>query len=299
MDKIDVETMKVLILDSHKNNPDDTRASDPKLEDFAKIGSLMTDEAACKKHLKTLNDELLLHAGQRGLLSKLVKKNSQTLKDLPNNVNFKNPIVVNIDRVVNSFFEAFEGQYGFNNNLLTASDMPSFAPTLTEFVDPPSFREYLFKYGYHWKDPGVGWGHGEYTHRIHWYMVIKQNEENGAWLKHTPIQLFRACADQIWLHGKNKNAQTGIWDDLFDNFGVGDFRKAENLHDFLWDASYSDSPNHAEIWFLSQLIMGRAKPAQKNDDFLYGLNVIMTSGNAERIQWAQEIEVPEQKCNII
>ena len=53
------------------------------------------------------------------------------------------------------------------------------AATLLNFVQPQSFLDDLIKRGYQWNDPGAGVGHGEFTHRIQWYLIAKEIEAGG------------------------------------------------------------------------------------------------------------------------
>lgn len=82
-------------------------------------------------------------------------------------------------KVMTSFLTQYEAEAGFNTGILPpelkTDELPGKLPvgpaTLTAFVSAGDFRKYLFQYAYHWKDAGVGWNHGEFTHRIHWYIV--------------------------------------------------------------------------------------------------------------------------------
>jgi hypothetical protein len=73
---------------------------------------------------------------------------------------------------------------------LTPMPLPKGAPTLTGLL-VKSFNPILLKNGYHWKDPGAGDSHGEFTHRLQWYVLTK------AWNKtlpaaNAPFEVFTA-----------------------------------------------------------------------------------------------------------
>ena len=47
------------------------------------------------------------------------------------------------------------------------------APTYLGYVEPEEFRQRL-QWGMQFKDPTVPGGHGEFTHRIQWYLITKE-----------------------------------------------------------------------------------------------------------------------------
>ncbi|OAI55109.1 hypothetical protein AYO44_02925 [Planctomycetaceae bacterium SCGC AG-212-F19] len=124
------------------------------------------------------------------------------------------------------------------------------------FIKPDIFRRIL-QAGYPFRDPMVPGGHGEFTHRIQWYLISSpgglRNDRGGKWgdfyrwlggVKHT--QTFRdpenpdQAKEATWL-------EFGLWDALCDRNAVGsewvngpyntaevtDFRSPENLHKFI------------------------------------------------------------------
>ena len=267
-------------------------------DDFCAIGSFLTDEAACMRHLTTLNDALVQHAEQRGVLSKMTTfklvGQSHTLKSHGKATDdFGDKYTIHKHhKVLSSFLETFEGQHGFNTGRLPIeladdelpAQLPARAPALVAFVSAADFRKYLFQYGYHWKDAGVGWKHGEFTHRIHWYMVLEELRTQPNWLRNEPLDLFRACALPLWRHAKATDK--GVWDDVFDDLPSKDsFRSPETLHKFLKDAADPKDPNHKPLWFLSQLILGRAakRLAEKKDSFEVPDDAVTAAGKL--IMW--------------
>lgn len=253
-----------------KSRHENAFAGDPMFADFCAIGSFLTDENACLGHLRNLNDALVQHAQNRGVLKQMTTFRlggaSHTLKTqskvVDDGVEYR---IHKHHKVLTSFFGAYEGQAGFNTGTLPVElrtdelkpQLPGRAPALTGFVTAADFRKFLFQYAYHWKDAGVGWNHGEFTHRIHWYLVLEELKAKPNWLANKPLDLFRACALPQWRHAKATDK--GVWDDVFDDLASKDtFRSPETLHKFLKGAAAPESPEHKPLWLLAQLIMGRA-----------------------------------------
>jgi hypothetical protein len=174
-------------------------ADEPMFGDFCRIGSLLTDEGPCLAHLEQLNQALVTRAEQRGVLKAMTQR---TLLAPPKLKSVGEAVTDDGDKVpihkhhkvLTSFFDEFEAQNGFNTGRLPIDlqtdempVLPERAPKLIAFVSPAYFRKYLFQYAYHWKDAGVGWNHGEFTHRIHWYLVLRHLQTNGDWLTHKPL----------------------------------------------------------------------------------------------------------------
>jgi hypothetical protein len=234
-------------------------------QDFARIGSLMTDGKRCFDLLVQLNDKLVKQAETLGVLKEMTTSDDpRVLKtQATNEKDDKTYAIHKHHKVMTSFFNHYEGVELFNTGVLPKElqkndlpQLPKSAPTLTQFVNPADFRKYLFQYAYHWKDVGVGWAHGEFTHRIHWYMVIEHLKSKPTWLTHEPIALFRACALPQWRHATNKNM--GVWDNIVDEFGSATFRSPNSLHGYLKAAADPTHLDHKELWLLAQLIAGRA-----------------------------------------
>jgi hypothetical protein len=197
-------------------------------------------------------------------------------------------------KVMTSFFAQYEAKAGFNTGMLPDSlqtgelpaQLPNSPATLTAFVNPTQFRKYLFQYGYHWKDAGVGWNHGEFTHRIHWYIVLEHLKKNPNWLEHKPIDLFRACALPQWRHTKDPNQ--GVWDDIFDDLSSKDtFRSPETLHGYLKLAADPAHPDHEAIWFLAQLVLGRAAKRLKEKKTEFPVPEGATTVAGKTIMWKE------------
>ena len=138
------------------------------------------------------------------------------------------------------------------------------AATYLGYVQPEEFRQRL-KQGMQFKDPTVPGGHGEFTHRIQWYLITKELEppEEGwvdfyKWIgsvKHTkPVE----GDEEDW-------GELGLWDLVVDRNKSGresddvpyntdedtDFRSPENLHQYIMEKLPATCP------LLSSLISRR------------------------------------------
>jgi len=251
------------------------------LDDFAKIASLMTDEGACRVYLARLNDALVTRCRQKKMIAKRYLRETTTLKttkyEHPSKPN-QSAEVVKHNKVFTDFFNQWESLAGFNKAVQQVEgglpsqpkniDLPGRAPTLTEFVSPDDFRKYLLKHGFHWKDSGVGGRHGEFTHRIHWYIIIEYSRANPQWLTNEPIDLFKKCGDPVTVV---KDGST-VWDYMVDSGDVIEvpiggrlykqksyYRSPDNLHAFLCEDATRGSK---DLWCLAYLIWGRRTKRQ-------------------------------------
>jgi hypothetical protein len=177
------------------------------LDDYAAIGSFLTDEAACRPYLARLSETLVAPLRDIGMVidrddagqgeSPFALKTTPQVKKksiLPSKVQYFEDQVVKHHKVLTSFFAKWERDVGFNvgTDQRDGERLPPGPATLTGFVHADDFRNHLLKHGYHWKDAGVGTRHGEFTHRIHWYMVItKHVSSNSTWLKNEPVEAFK------------------------------------------------------------------------------------------------------------
>jgi hypothetical protein len=119
-----------------------------------------------------------------------------------------------------------ETRYGFT------SQVPR-PRILTRELNPKEFRG-MIRSATHWKDSGVLWQHGEYTHRIQWYVIIHSNRVAN------PALVFAETAnvvDPMFVTPRD------VWQALVDREKSGsgatftvtlatDFRCPENLN--LW-----------------------------------------------------------------
>jgi len=124
-----------------------------------------------KEMLKQLNGQKLDIVNNHGRLDEIIK----AVKD-PDN---RNPDIKKITtHLLSDVLSANEAKFNFS--LCSKSGRPhGQAVTYLAFIEPDLFREQLRK-GRQWKDPTVPGAHGEFTHRIQWYMITTTLQPPGA-----------------------------------------------------------------------------------------------------------------------
>lgn len=112
---------------------------------------------------------------------------------------------------------------------------------------------------HHWKDVGAGTSHGEFTHRIQWFLL----SAGGVLSRHDqhPAKVFSTLGDFY-----NKMEKQYLWDDLCDRLGSedpNDWRKPERLHTWLKSpASLSICP------LLSTFLQFRSAKREANEGYI-------------------------------
>jgi Family of unknown function (DUF5636) len=224
-----------------------------RFHDFCQIGALLSDEARCMGHLVELNKRMAkkllsempfqLQPNPRlvGLATppqRLTAKEGKTAPPPPHG----GPKYFGALRKV--LHEAEHG-WGFNT---TSAAHPDGEVMLTGFVAPRSFEQLLLQQARHWKDPGTTLDHGEYTHRLQWWVICREHETRGPYrLAGEPVDRFRqmpkyisqhwranyllaAGADEDMAKGQKGLApeytQRTMWDYLFDAVPTNDYRAA-------------------------------------------------------------------------
>ncbi|MBE7157647.1 MAG: hypothetical protein INR62_04295 [Rhodospirillales bacterium] len=249
----------------------------PDLNDYAKIGSLMTDLPRVEATLSLLNSQLRVRAASEKMIVKTDGRES--LKHEADGT-------VKHHKILTDLLAASENAAGFNQGIghrtgglprfiqgLTKPFKPSkpsepYRPsgpaTLTGLVKSQDFKNCLLKHAYHWKDSGFGGSHGEFTHRLQWYVITKEYELGNLVLGKRPVELFKRLAEPETFGEGEDN----LWVLLVDYAGsaVGDvelskrisstYRKPETLHAFL---KKEETQQREDLWVLSQLIAGRSK----------------------------------------
>lgn len=243
--------------------------------DFCQIGALLTDEACCIRHLKTLNAGMI--AQVKNEISKLSSKLRRIFhaKGYEREVNRTFEQLSNLSRLVNVrptmsdytstsvremlsplgtlaewrhatgaldfrgilskvLFEA-EVMWGFNIGEGGARPIP----TLSGFLHPDNFIQDLLAQGRHFKDPGASMSHGEYTHRIQWWIICQEHYNGGTYrLKNAPIDVFKILGKHVTKHWKAEMGEYAdflpesmvmrtMWDQLVDSV-PGDFPEANS-----------------------------------------------------------------------
>jgi hypothetical protein len=253
-------------------------------DDFARIASLLTDEKKCLTYLKRLNDALIQQAKNANIFNEMTKGSGlfgfgeRNKLASPKNLGkapaqFKGS-VGNIEgvtlkrhkqhKVLSGFLTMYEAKRGFNKGSysfdIKGKDVK--APenetaTLPGFLFPQDFRQHLLARARHFKDPTVSTLHGEFTHRLQWYLVCEYMDEEKNF-KHSPAELFQACANPVWCFKGNPDSAGGIWDLVFEgNPNSLDLRKPESFTEYLLLASETTHKYHGDLWFIAEMTMGR------------------------------------------
>jgi len=172
------------------------------VEKFARMGALLEDKKLVLKQLCRLEAEVSLEY-------QMILYNRE--------LEFKHNKPGKYYHALRKVLERQESKYGFNasENLFKTKPAPL---TLTGFVPPDVFSNVLLKLGYHWKDPGAGAAHGEYTHRIQWYIFTTSGASNGT----HALEMFKAMGDpECCTRMKDKEGKEKaitMWDYIVDCF---------------------------------------------------------------------------------
>ncbi len=97
--------------------------------------------------------------------------------------------------------------FSFNVGILTSNK----AQLYVSVVSPENFRAQL-ALGRHWKDPGVPGAHGEFTHRIQWY-VLAQSGALGP--RGTAVRVFKRCGSEDYVSELDPPVHGADWVDLW------------------------------------------------------------------------------------
>lgn len=226
----------------------DLLVSESIYKDLEKIADLLENEESVKQALRKLNMEVKIQyfkaISAKGLSVKKGKIYG-ALKEVLATLEQKNSMSV------------VEGLH----------ESKHITPLLVGFVPSEAFRKNLLEKGYHWKDPGAGADHGEYTHRIQWNIIMRCLKGNN----NSFLNIFASTAASRKF-SEYDNKELTIWDVLVDRFTPGqveqDVPRASSaaapnfLHTYIKDAG----PN-GNWSFLSDYT---AKRFEKRSDGLFG-----------------------------
>ena len=207
-------------------------SEDPFFEDFANLGAVLSSgPGGVASGLQQLEEALVKNIGgvwvfsdkKQGAISYFQKRKASSA--VGKNDNFQ--------KLLTRALDSFEGSHGF----VVSAKLPIFAG----FVYGKVFQETI-KNRMHFKDVGAGESHGEFTHRIQWYIAVT----SGALVtvdQHKAGEVYGAI--HRWL---NKAPGDGgpllqLWNYLFDMqksllsddevLEEHDFRSPENLNTWL------------------------------------------------------------------
>ena len=146
--------------------------------------------------------------------------------------------------------QAQEDRFGFNGAQFDpALDVPVQAnqvaakgstPVLTGLVSAADFTKHLLEQKRHWKDPGAQATHGEFTHRLQWWIVMQEKALGAAATYPIRGELAKRFAQLVKypFHPDGVDDKKGriMWDFLFDCFtnaapkSADSYRTPDNLH---------------------------------------------------------------------
>lgn len=169
------------------------------LESCVKVSVFLADTPRVTEHLKRLELQLQQQAGNA--LDQVIKHYRDRAAALTTVV-----LEDNLRHLLARELTKLEIHHGFNTFSCLGKER---VQSYVKFVAPDAFRAQL-KLGRHWKDPGVPGEHGEYTHRIQWYLLT--DAIAGQIL--APVELFMRIGAIV--DPNPGNSPSGLWDALFD-----------------------------------------------------------------------------------
>ena len=280
-------------------------------DDYAAMGAFLTRHPDVLRHLQTLENDLRARALELAKASaaaqgQAVPTQQRTLYDVKEFTR----------KILTGALQAVEVQAGFNavragvllhNNSVVGmgagpsldlsdrgrtqagkgvegrqkADLPAGVPKIIGSIHPTDFMV-LLKHGYAFKDVGAESGHGEFTHRLQWYALIKAKDELG--LKKSPIELYK----RMWFGNTMGNANLGghklyMWMALFDCLNSN----AETTQ-FDTVALSPGTFNNPEFMnrTLTKQIFGQTNVFDENDSSnLYVLRKLLGARQLKRMQF--------------
>jgi Family of unknown function (DUF5636) len=155
--------------------------------------------------------------------------------------------------------------------------LPAGIPKIIGNIHPTDFMV-LLKHGYMFKDVGAESAHGEFTHRLQWYAIIKaQGELN---LANKPIDLYKKMWFKSTLGTANipSNLNLYMWVALLDN--LSSEAQALNLGTFAWTVSTFNAPEDMNT-ALTKFMMG-AQFKEQDPSNLFVLRKLLKARQVKR-----------------
>lgn len=219
-----------------------------RFHDFCQIGALLTDEAQCMKHLSDLSARLagrLVGGLSRGTIPggsarltglgrmphRITADEEKTLGPMKDWRTANPPKFYGV--LKDTLFDD-EKRWGFNVATKESGDVA----VLSGFVHPTSFNDILLKQARHWKDPGASIAHGEYTHRLQWWIICREHETGGPYrLKAEPAERFKVLPKYVtayWQEEQLRRQGVKVGMQLPESLGATFTNRS--MWDFLCDA---------------------------------------------------------------
>jgi Family of unknown function (DUF5636) len=202
----------------------------PHFEDYVNIGVCLSQgprAPANKTALLALEEATIKRIKNSVDQAKGAQAYFQAIKEHHENQGPAVPKDKDYSKLLSGSLDEFERQHGF---VVVGERLPNYVG----FIGGTVFAEALSQ-GYHWKDIGAEEVHGEYTHRLQWYLVISagviktvsSNQEVTVYKSIAGWQIVRK-SKYLWTRLFDLNS----WDTAI-NGDKEDFRCPENLNGWL------------------------------------------------------------------
>lgn len=200
----------------------------PHFDDYVRIGRFLscgTREPLLRAALVALDETMTARAGKRVFKSSRAVSHFDAQRRA-HGAGTAVPKDPDFAKLLTATLDSFERDHGF---VCLGERLPNYAG----FVFGHVFREAIAQ-KQHWKDVGAGPAHGEYTHRLQWYLLIHARIVTSV-PPNQEADVYQSIAP--WQKGK-----TNLWTFLFDRMrsedpvvrdDADDFRCPENLNEWL------------------------------------------------------------------
>lgn len=104
--------------------------------------------------------------------------------------------------------------------------LPKGVPTIHGKLDGRAFNQILLRHGYQFKDVAAGPYHGEYTHRLQWYAIMRAKATGAITLHNSPLEIFKSMGYTVSKADKKptvgappvipEGRHLYVWEMLFD-----------------------------------------------------------------------------------
>jgi hypothetical protein len=159
-------------------------------------------------------------------------------------------------------------------------NLPKGVPKLIGSIAPMDFM-ILLKHGYAFKDLAAESGHGEFTHRLQWYAIIRAKGELK--LSHEPIDLYKKMWFTATKGTQNIPTNLGLymWVALLDNL-TNENEANTNFKTVAWTSGTFNSPENMTTALTRKDYSESAKFKINDPANLYVLRKLLTARQGKR-----------------
>ncbi|CAN7760140.1 LirA/MavJ family T4SS effector [Paraburkholderia sp. SIMBA_054] len=157
--------------------------------------------------------------------------------------------------------------------------LPAGVPKIIGNIHPTDFMV-LLKHGYMFKDVGAESAHGEFTHRLQWYAIIKARGELN--LANKPIDLYKKMWFKSTLGTTNipTNLKLYMWVALLDN--LSSEKQALNLGTIAWTANTFNAPEDMNTALTRKDYRPEAQFKEQDSSNLFVLRKLLAARQGKR-----------------